>query len=202
MSPVWIMSAGLSGVARTLSTAALKVARASGLAGFSKPMWLSEIWTKEKPLSAAFAEPISREEGTPPATVHTTPVPAHSMHFRVCRRSGPPMLSFAMDLSSIRRRAPVMEKTRERSRLFPGREKFGHCACVTGRRQWSAANSERRIMPVTPFPPGFHTQDIETDGATIHIRVGGQGPTVVLLHGFGDTGDMWALVAAALASGH
>ena len=57
-------------------------------------------------------------------------------------------------------------------------------------------------MPVTPFPPGFHTEDIKTDGATIHIRVGGQGPAVVLLHGFGDTGDMWAPVAAALASGH
>ena len=57
-------------------------------------------------------------------------------------------------------------------------------------------------MPVTPFPPGFHTDDIKTDGAPIHIRVGGQGPAVVLLHGFGDTGDMWAPVAAALASGH
>jgi pimeloyl-ACP methyl ester carboxylesterase len=57
-------------------------------------------------------------------------------------------------------------------------------------------------MPVTPFPPGFRTEDIKTDGATIHIRVGGQGPAVVLLHGFGDTGDMWAPVAAALAPGH
>jgi pimeloyl-ACP methyl ester carboxylesterase len=57
-------------------------------------------------------------------------------------------------------------------------------------------------MPVTPFPQGFHTEDIKTDGATIHVRVGGQGPTVVLLHGFGDTGDMWAPVAAALASRH
>jgi pimeloyl-ACP methyl ester carboxylesterase len=36
------------------------------------------------------------------------------------------------------------------------------------------------------------------DGATIYVRVGGQGPAVVLLHGFGDTGDMWAPVAAAL----
>ena len=30
-------------------------------------------------------------------------------------------------------------------------------------------------MPVTPFPPGFHTEEIETNGATIHVRVGGQG---------------------------
>ena len=31
---------------------------------------------------------------------------------------------------------------------------------------------------------------------------GGQGPAVVLLHGFGDTGDMWAPVAAALVKTH
>ena len=53
-------------------------------------------------------------------------------------------------------------------------------------------------MPVKPFPSGFHTENIKVDGATIYVRVGGQGPAVVLLHGFGDTGDMWAPVAAAL----
>ena len=55
---------------------------------------------------------------------------------------------------------------------------------------------------VAPFPPGFRLTDIETDGARIHVRVGGSGPAVVLLHGFGDTGDMWAPVAAALAGSH
>ena len=39
-------------------------------------------------------------------------------------------------------------------------------------------------------------------GATIHVRVGGKGSAVVLLHGFGDTGDMWAPVAAALVDKH
>src|SRR5207302_4577002 len=52
------------------------------------------------------------------------------------------------------------------------------------------------------FPASFHTQEIQTDGATIHVRVGGQGPAVVLLHGFGDTGDMWAPMAAELARDH
>ncbi|WP_044874475.1 alpha/beta hydrolase [Pseudomonas sp. LFM046] len=55
---------------------------------------------------------------------------------------------------------------------------------------------------VTPFPPSFRTQDIAVDGATIHVRVGGKGPAVVLLHGFGDTGDMWAPLAANLAKDH
>ena len=55
---------------------------------------------------------------------------------------------------------------------------------------------------VTPFPSSFRTQDIAVDGAKIHVRVGGKGPAVVMLHGFGDTGDMWAPLAADLAKDH
>jgi pimeloyl-ACP methyl ester carboxylesterase len=55
---------------------------------------------------------------------------------------------------------------------------------------------------VQPFPPQFRHEDIETDGATIHVRIGGQGPAVVMLHGFGDTGDMWAPLAQALVRDH
>jgi pimeloyl-ACP methyl ester carboxylesterase len=55
---------------------------------------------------------------------------------------------------------------------------------------------------VPPFPAGFRTQDIATNGATIHVRVGGKGPAVVLLHGYGETGDMWAPMAADLARDH
>lgn len=55
---------------------------------------------------------------------------------------------------------------------------------------------------VTPFPPSFRTEDIDVDGATIHVRIGGKGPAVVLLHGFADTGDMWVPLAADLARDH
>src|SRR6185312_3575842 len=58
------------------------------------------------------------------------------------------------------------------------------------------------VAQVHPFPASFRTQDIQTDGATIHVRVGGKGPAVVLLHGFGDTGDMWAPLATDLARDH
>src|SRR5262245_52818009 len=51
---------------------------------------------------------------------------------------------------------------------------------------------------VQPFPPGFRTQMIDTNGTKVHVRVGGKGPAVIMLHGFGDTGDMWAPIAAAL----
>ena len=55
---------------------------------------------------------------------------------------------------------------------------------------------------VTPFPASFQTRDIAVEGATLHVRVGGKGPAVVLLHGFGDTGDMWAPLAADLVKDH
>ena len=52
---------------------------------------------------------------------------------------------------------------------------------------------------VPPYPAGFRTQEVTADGVTLHVRVGGKGPAVVLLHGYGETGDMWAPLAAALA---
>jgi pimeloyl-ACP methyl ester carboxylesterase len=55
---------------------------------------------------------------------------------------------------------------------------------------------------VEPFPRGTRTEDIDTGGAVIHVRIVGHGPAVVMLHGFGDTGDMWAPLAAAMAGDH
>ena len=55
---------------------------------------------------------------------------------------------------------------------------------------------------VQPFPASFRVQDIATNGTTLHVRIGGQGPAVVLLHGYGETGDMWAPLAADLARDH
>src|ERR1700734_3924989 len=55
---------------------------------------------------------------------------------------------------------------------------------------------------VKPFPASFKTQEVATNGTTLHVRVGRQGPAVVLLHGFGDTGDMWAPLAAVLVKDH
>jgi pimeloyl-ACP methyl ester carboxylesterase len=56
---------------------------------------------------------------------------------------------------------------------------------------------------VLPFPAAFRTEDIKVDAdTTLHVRVGGQGPAVVLIHGFGDTGDMWVPLAADLVKDH
>ncbi|MGJ7506049.1 alpha/beta fold hydrolase [Variovorax sp. GT1P44] len=55
---------------------------------------------------------------------------------------------------------------------------------------------------VPPFPPGFRTQELAVNGTTLHVRVGGKGPAVTLIHGYGETGDMWALLAAELMKDH
>jgi pimeloyl-ACP methyl ester carboxylesterase len=52
------------------------------------------------------------------------------------------------------------------------------------------------------FPPEFRTSDIASNGTTIHVRSGGGGPAVLLLHGYGETGDMWAPMAVDLARDH
>jgi pimeloyl-ACP methyl ester carboxylesterase len=64
------------------------------------------------------------------------------------------------------------------------------------------------FMPITtfaavvPYPPSFQTQMVQTNGTSLYVRFGGRGPAVVLLHGFGDTGDMWAPLAATLVKDH
>jgi pimeloyl-ACP methyl ester carboxylesterase len=58
------------------------------------------------------------------------------------------------------------------------------------------------LARVEPFPAGFRSQVIATNGTSLYVRIGGKGSAVVLLHGFGDTGDMWAPLAAELIKDH
>jgi pimeloyl-ACP methyl ester carboxylesterase len=62
--------------------------------------------------------------------------------------------------------------------------------------------SLRAAAQVPPYPDSFRMQEIQTNGTTLHVRIGGQGPAVLLLHGYGETGDMWAPLAADLARDH
>ncbi|MBV9062389.1 MAG: alpha/beta hydrolase [Alphaproteobacteria bacterium] len=55
---------------------------------------------------------------------------------------------------------------------------------------------------VTPFPAAFQTRMLDSNGTSLCVRVAGTGPAVVLLHGFGDSGDMWAPLAIDLAKDH
>src|SRR6266481_9271903 len=58
------------------------------------------------------------------------------------------------------------------------------------------------LAGIEAFPGNFNTQMVQINGTSLYVRVGGQGPAVILLHGFGDTGDMWAPLAAVLVKDH
>ena len=49
---------------------------------------------------------------------------------------------------------------------------------------------------------GFALKDVETPRGVVHARVGGDGPPLLLLHGFPQTHLMWHPVAATLAERH
>jgi pimeloyl-ACP methyl ester carboxylesterase len=52
------------------------------------------------------------------------------------------------------------------------------------------------------WPKDFRARQTSVTDGTQYVRVGGQGPAVILLHGFGDTGDMWVPLAARLVADH
>ena len=49
------------------------------------------------------------------------------------------------------------------------------------------------------FPTTFRARQIAANGTKLYVRVGGSGPAVLLLHGYGETGDMWLPLADNLA---
>ena len=60
----------------------------------------------------------------------------------------------------------------------------------------------RGFAEVKPFSANFKAREMAVTGGTLHVRVGGSGPAVLLLHGFGDTGDMWQPLAEILVKDH
>jgi pimeloyl-ACP methyl ester carboxylesterase len=52
------------------------------------------------------------------------------------------------------------------------------------------------------WPAAFLAQQMPVSDGTQYVRVGGKGPAVLLLHGFGDTGDMWVPLADTLVKDH
>jgi pimeloyl-ACP methyl ester carboxylesterase len=59
------------------------------------------------------------------------------------------------------------------------------------------AATPARAEPM-PWPASVRAEQTPVSDGTQYVRVGGSGPAVVLLHGFGDTGDMWVPLAVAL----
>jgi len=57
-------------------------------------------------------------------------------------------------------------------------------------------------MAVGSWPATFAVKQMAVTGGTQYVRVAGKGAAVLLLHGFGDTGDMWLPLAEALVKDH
>jgi pimeloyl-ACP methyl ester carboxylesterase len=57
-------------------------------------------------------------------------------------------------------------------------------------------------MSVVPFSSRFTESLINVGNAEQYVRTGGSGPAVLLLHGFGETGDMWQPLAEILVADH
>src|SRR5262245_42182497 len=49
------------------------------------------------------------------------------------------------------------------------------------------------------FGPGFKTRSVPVDGGTLAVAVGGNGPPVVLIHGYAESSRMWKPLARVLA---
>src|SRR6516225_4448251 len=109
-------------------------------------------------------------------------------------------------------------RTNSRSLLFRSRRRGRPCCrgSLSGLALYSMAMKSWRVafaVALTAWTPTAHAtigvwpdtlrgRQMPVSGGTQYIRVGGQGPAVLLLHGFGDTGDMWVPLAEALVKDH
>ena len=57
-------------------------------------------------------------------------------------------------------------------------------------------------MSIVPFSSRFKAALIDAESVGQYVRTGGSGPAVLLLHGFGDSGDMWQPLAEVLVADH
>src|ERR1700688_2294521 len=113
------------------------------------------------------------------------------------RRSqrGAPVASDAVFEELIAAKEPSMSATV--SSTFPRR--FRRVADIAASLALRALSAH---AAPTPCPADFRSSQVVNADATIKVRVGGHGPAVVLIHGFGNTGDMWSPMAAELAKDH
>jgi haloacetate dehalogenase len=65
-----------------------------------------------------------------------------------------------------------------------------------------AAAPEDAVTDLADLFPGFAAHNIDTEAGRIFVRQGGEGPPLLLLHGFPQSSAMWHKVAPALAKTH
>src|SRR5262249_18702670 len=121
------MKEGFAGSDLAFPMASSSVPITLGLAGLSKPMWLSLICRKVSLFAGAASAPsmIPSESGTPPEIVHSTPVPAQVMHSNTFRRLTPAFRSLFVEslIVVLRDSSACLELTGPRRDFIPGSQK-------------------------------------------------------------------------------
>jgi pimeloyl-ACP methyl ester carboxylesterase len=64
------------------------------------------------------------------------------------------------------------------------------------------ANPPAAAAQTEQLPPGFTEKSAVVNGIRINYKIGGQGPAVVLLHGYAETSHMWLPLMPLLAKNH
>jgi pimeloyl-ACP methyl ester carboxylesterase len=66
-----------------------------------------------------------------------------------------------------------------------------------------AAQNAAPAVPADPgLPNGFTEKSATVDGVRINYKIGGQGPLIVLLHGYAETSHMWLPLMPLLGASH
>src|SRR5262245_33058157 len=153
------MKEGFAGSDLTFAMASSSVPITLGLAGLSKPMWLSLICRKVSLPGWAASAPsmIPSESGTPPEIVHSTPVPAQVMHSNTFRQLTSAFRSlFAESLMVILRRLVVSSAgDRAKTRLIPGSQKSED---LDVHLRSSKADGGEHLKSVRPPASGYRRQ--------------------------------------------
>ena len=81
------------------------------------------------------------------------------------------------------------------------------CAMVLTNMPAFAEEIAQTTVPPTvgqseQLPPGFTEKSAMVNGVRINYKIGGQGPAVVLLHGYAETSHMWLPLMPQLAKSH
>ena len=141
-----------------------------------KGVWREVPWVKERPSAYVLR---SMRFSTAPAALPTDPA----------------VLARIPDLM------PVADLLMYASDHPAPPRRHGRAAARGARRGRAAGDPVRQRLHAlrTVIFEGFEAKDIDTGEATIHTRVAGNGPPLLLLHGYPQTASMWHAVAPALA---
>jgi pimeloyl-ACP methyl ester carboxylesterase len=79
---------------------------------------------------------------------------------------------------------------------------LGSCCVGAAMSGPSSPLAQTAIAGTVNFFPGFRRRAIRTSGTTINALIGGNGPPVLLLHGYPQTHIEWRKIAPELAKNH